>query len=59
MRRKEEVSRYMLKALAMLIGGFVALITLSLYCCLIAASREDDWIQEHHPDRKIKDDGFA
>ena len=49
----------MLKAMAMLIGGFVALITLSLYCCLIAASREDDWIQEHPPDRKRTDDGFA
>jgi len=59
MRRKEEVSRFMLKALAMLIGGLVALITFSMYCCLLAASREDDWLREHPPDSKIKDDGLA
>ena len=49
----------MLKALAMLIGGLLVLITFSMYCCLLAASREDDWLREHPPDSKIKDDGLA
>ena len=39
----------MLRALAILIGAGVAFVTFILYCCLRAASGEDEWMEEHSP----------
>lgn len=47
----------MLKALAILIGVMVAFITFSLYCCLRAASREDEWMEAHSPGGEMAGSG--
>lgn len=39
----------MVRALAVLICAVVGFITFSLCCCLRAASREDEWMEEHSP----------
>ena len=39
----------MLRTLAVLIGVTVIFIIFSLYCCVLAASWEDDWLEEHSP----------
>ena len=47
----------MLKALAVLIGTTVIFLIFSLYCCLRAASREDEWMEEHSPGKEPADSG--